>query len=470
MSTQQADFEQINPPIIVIFGITGDLSQRYLLPALYHLIKDGALDPQAEIVGISRRDVSAEQLFEQVELCVNEIDKICDPVALKAIQERTRMMQMDLDDPAAYANLRQTLNAIEEQKGICMNRLYYLSIPPKDYRPIIAHMGTAGLNTSCQHDQAVTRLLVEKPFGFDLHSAEELIAETATVFSEEQIFRIDHFLAKNPVQQVLEFRFQQPALDEFWNHQHIASIEISAAEQITIEGRVTFYEQMGALRDFIQNHLLQLLALVTMDRPEQLNSSSIHAVKETLLQQVQPIPADVAADRVIRGQYEGYREEVDNPESMTETYAGITVYIDNPRWQNVPLSVWTGKALAEKNYEITLQLCDSEGKTDGSLHFHIQPDKGIEVRATGSSAFSSALQAAVHAFSTSQRREVQHPDAYEQVLTGAIRGDHALFASSEEIVASWQIVQPVLTAWSQATEDLIIYPQGTKGPLVRNVG
>jgi glucose-6-phosphate 1-dehydrogenase len=183
----------LDPAIIVIFGITGDLSQRYLLPSLYHLIKDGSLHEQTEIIGISRQAMTADDLLNKVELCVNEIDKVCDPDALQKMHDHTRMFQMDPVDKAGYERLLILLNGIEDEKGLCMNRLYYLSIPPQVYSPIISLMGETGLNKSCQHDHALTRLLVEKPFGYDLGSAEELIANTAHVFSEEQLFRIDHY-------------------------------------------------------------------------------------------------------------------------------------------------------------------------------------------------------------------------------------------------------------------------------------
>jgi glucose-6-phosphate 1-dehydrogenase len=456
-----------SPSIIVIFGITGDLSQRYLLPALYHLIKDGLLHDQTEIIGITRRNVTAEELFEQVELCVNEIDKICDPVVLKAMHERTRMVQMNLDDPVAYADLLKTLNSIEEQKGVCMNRLYYLSIPPQVYGPIIQHMGEAGLNASCQHGQAMTRLLVEKPFGYDLTSAKELISETAKVFGEEQIFRIDHFLAKETVQNILTFRFKNPIFEALWDRQHIGSIEIAAAEKIGIEGRVRFYEPLGALRDIIQSHLLQILAIVTMNQPPTLDSDHIHVTKQALLDQVQTMPPDQVRSRTTRAQYEGYRDEVGNPDSVTETYAAINVFIDSQRWRDVPVSLWTGKALAEKKYEITINFLSHEGAAGNRLRFRLQPNEGIELDLlTKKPGFNDELQPVAMDFSYQQNFENHdHPNAYERVLVDAIRGDHTLFATSEEVLASWRIVQPVLDEWAKNANDLFFYKPGSPGPL-----
>jgi len=456
----------LEPAIIVIFGITGDLAQRYLLPSLYHLIKDGLLHQQTEIIGVTRGTVSIEALFEKVELCVNEIDNVCDPDALQAMHERTSMFQMDLDDPAGYKALLDKLNKLEEQKGMCMNRLYYLSIPPQAYLPVIRLMGKQGLNASCQHNQAVSRLLVEKPFGFDLHSAKELIAETSKVFDEEQIFRIDHYMAKETVQNILTFRFQNPIFEALWSQKHIASIEISAKEKIGIEDRATFYEPLGALRDFIQSHLLQVLGIIAMDKPDMLDSEHIHKAKQAVLQQVEPVPADKIRGRVVRGQYIGYREEVNNPESLTETYAAITVFIDNPRWQKVPIRLSTGKGLDERKTEICVTFHGTPDAASNQLRFRIQPNEGIELDlVTKKPGYTKELQATVMDFSYSNDFVNHgHPNAYERVLVDAVRGDHTLFATSQEVLASWRVVQPVLDDWAKQSGDLLFYKYGARDP------
>ncbi|HZL08103.1 MAG TPA: glucose-6-phosphate dehydrogenase [Candidatus Dormibacteraeota bacterium] len=456
----------MEPTIIVIFGITGDLAQRYLLPALYHLIKDGLLDEQTEIVGVTRGTTTAEQLFEKVELCVNEIDKVCDPDALKAMHDKTTMFQMDLDDPAGYDRLLAKLNAMEEQKGLCMNRLYYLSIPPQAYLQVIRLMGQQGLNTSCQHGKAVTRLLVEKPFGFDLKSARELIDETAAVFQEEQVFRIDHYMAKETVQNILTFRFRNPIFEALWSREHIASIEISAKEKIGIEGRKAFYEPLGALRDLIQSHLLQILGIVAMDEPTVLDSEHIHATKQALLEKIEPVAVEQDLARAVRGQYQGYKEEVDNPESATETYASITVFIDNERWRKIPMTLTTGKALDERKTEICVTFHGTPEADSNQLRFRIQPDEGIELDlVTKKPGYSQDLQTTIMDFSYSNDfNNHGHPNAYERVLVDAVRGDHTLFATSPEILDSWRIVQPVLDKWAGQADDLLSYEPGSRGP------
>lgn len=449
------------PPIIVIFGITGDLAKRYLLPALYQLIKDGSLDEQAQIIGVTRQDLNAEQLLENVDVCVHEPQGVCDPAALHKLHQQIRLFQMDPTDPLAYTALLHVMNQIEDEKGICMNRLYYLSIPPQLYRPIIKLMGEQGLNASCQHGTATSRIIVEKPFGYDLISAQELIDETASVFDEEQIFRVDHFLAKQSVQDILQFRLDNPSLELIWNNAHVAGIDIMASEQIGIEGRAHFYDALGALRDFIQNHLLQLLSIMTMEQPSALNSHHLHAAKQEVLEAVLPPARDKLATTTHRGQYVGYREEAGNPRSTTETYADLTLFIDQKRWQGVPFRLWTGKALAEKKYEIILRLKESEGATGGHIRFRIQPDPVIE-----SNLSPTHIRKVPALKTTSVSDHSPAPrQAYEQVLLDATRGDHTLFVTSGEVLASWHIIQPVLDEWAKNGDDLEIYQPGTAGPL-----
>jgi glucose-6-phosphate 1-dehydrogenase len=452
-----SDQEKLEPTIIVIFGITGDLSRKYLLPALYHLVKDDLLNPLTEIVGISRRDVSASQVLEKLgqDYAEETLDKM---------GKHMSMFKMDLDDPDAYDGLLERLNEIEEERGVCMNRLYYLSIPPKAYVPVVHLLGERGLNDSCQHGRAATRLLVEKPFGYDLKSAQELIDKTAEAFNEEQIFRIDHYLAKETVQNILTFRFQNPIFEDMWNNEHISSIEIIAKEEIGIQGRAVFYEPLGALRDFIQSHLLQIMGIVTMDKPEDLSSQDIHSSKQTALGQVEPVPSDKVSERVVRGQYSGYREEVDNPGSNTETFAAVTLFIENKRWKGVPIKLMTGKALDERRTEVRINF-----KGDGSsnrLVFRIQPNEGIEVDlATKKPGFDYAVEKTAMDFSYKNKFDgAGHPDAYERVLVDAVRGDHTLFATSSEVLAAWTIVQPVLDVWASSGDDLKVYQPGSKGP------
>lgn len=460
----------LEPTIIVIFGITGDLAQRKLLPALYHLMKDERLHPQTLILGITRQLVTKNKLLEEVELCVNEIDKVCDPIALKKMSKSLRMHRMDLVNPADYDNLLVLLNEIETEQGVCMNRLYHLSIPPQVFGPIVRLLGQRGLNKSCQHNNADTRLLVEKPFGYDLASARLLVEEASRYFSEDQIFRIDHYLAKETVQNILMFRYSNPLFVPVWDNKSVDSIRITATEKLGIENRITFYEQTGALRDLIQSHLLQLLALVTMELPAMLEGDAIHENKLHLLEQIRPVPANEVDKRTVRGQYQGYKKQVKNLKSFTETYAEIELYIENDRWDGVPISLVSGKALDKKRTDITLQFRTDEHGEYNRLTFRIQPHEGIELRLkVKKPGYSQASETVLMDFSYETSFDNhKHPDAYERVLVDAIRGDHTLFATAAEVLAGWKIVQPVIDAWAKNANDLQIYPFGSEGPVPDN--
>lgn len=452
----------IEPAIIVIFGITGDLSKRFLMPSLYHLFKQNLLHEKTEIVGISRRDIYLDDLFDVVEMCVSESDNICDPVAMARMHSHSRIQKLDMEDPAAYAMLLQTMNQIEQENGVCMNRLYYLSIPPTAYPTVIDSMGKAGLNASCQHGAAKTRLLVEKPFGNDLKSATALIETIGQAFDEEQVFRIDHYLAKETAQNISTFRFENPLFEAVWNKQHISRIDIVASESIGIEGRADFYEQQGALRDFIQNHLLQILAIVTMDQPSDNTSEAVHAAKLKLLQSVRPIEASLVADQTRRGQYAGYTDEVEKNHSHVETFAAIETTIDSPRWDGVPITVRTGKAMADKATNVTITFTDATTSQTNDVCFRIQPNEGIEISLMAKKpGYDKDLQTVTMDFSYAGNFEAPQPTAYERVLVDAVRGDQTLFASGDEVLAAWHIIDAVVANWKVSSVDLKIYQPGT---------
>lgn len=447
------------PAIIVIFGITGDLSRRYLLPSLYHLFKDNLLDDKTEIVGVSRRELEVDALLQSVKEAITDQEGEYNQTVIERMQRHIQPLTLDMNSSEGYVSLLEQLNVIEAEQGICMNRLYYLSIPPEAYGGVIGRMAEAGLNQSCKHGEADARLLVEKPFGHDLASAEELVRTTSQHFQEEQIFRIDHYLAKETAQNIVTFRFENPIFEAVWSNQHVANIDIVASEQIGIEGRAHFYEKQGALRDFIQNHLLQLLAIATMDKPSQLDSESIHAAKLQLLQALKPADPTQAK----RGQYASYKDEVGNPESSVETFASIRTAIDSDRWRDVPVTVRTGKALADRRTTVTFTF---KGNSDGSggnqLQFRIQPDEGIALKLLAKKpGFDHELLPVAMDFSYDEHFEGPHPGAYERVLMDAIRGDRTLFASSQEVLAAWRVVNEVVLAWQQNSEGLQVYQPGT---------
>lgn len=459
MSTTKSS---LDPTIIIIFGVTGDLAKRYLLPALYHLIKDDLLHEKTQIIGVSRREIGPNDILKEVELCVIEKDQKCDPSALETMRHRFQMLRLDPANADDYkGQLKNTLDLLEETCGMCMNRLYYLSIPPSVYGPVVRNLGKHGLNQSCQHGKANTRLLVEKPFGYDLQSGQDLINETNRYFGEDQVYRIDHYLAKETVQNILAFRKTNRVFSALWDHQNIDKITIEAFEEIGVEGRADFYEKTGALRDFAQSHLMQLLALVTMELPKSNDSASLHAAKQKLLDSVHPVPPDRVLVDVHRGQYKTYRDEVNNPHSTVETFVSIRLAIDNKRWQGIPVYLATGKAMSAKHTAITISFKAEQGSPPNELTFRIQPNEGIGLKlCVKKPELEQELQQALMDFSYQSTFGGSHPDAYERVLVDAVRGDKSLFASREEVLASWRVLQPILNEWSKNSDDLFFYQNG----------
>jgi glucose-6-phosphate 1-dehydrogenase len=453
------------PLVLVIFGITGDLAQRKLLPALYHLLQAGQLPERFNIVGISRRDVAASEVYSTLPSFLSGETTQDDIIAKLA--EQTEMVQMDLLDRTAYEQLLVRLTDIEAGLGEHAVRLYYLSIPPQVFSPIIRLLGETGHNHPVAGEGDLSRLLVEKPFGYDLASAQELIDTVDEHFGEAQIYRIDHYVAKETVQNILTFRFKNPLFEAVWDNHVVESIQVTAHEKIGIEGRANFYEQTGALRDLIQSHLLQLLAITTMAKPAKFESSQIHAEKLRLLQAIPPIAPDKVALQTVRGQYEGYREEVGNPDSLIETFARVQLNIDTDQWRGVPITLETGKALAEKKTEISL--CFRRPEDDESernhLVFRIQPEEGITILLqTKRPGFENRTDVAAMNFNYAEAFNERPLEAYERVLIDAFRGDQTLFASAEEVLASWRIIENVLTAWSHSADGLLPYAPGSSGP------
>ncbi len=457
------------PTIFVIFGVTGNLARKKLLPALYHLLKDDLLHEHTEIIGISRHKLSADDVLGGVELCVLEEDKVCDPAVITQLKKKLRLVQLDPVNGEDYDKLLATLNKIEAKHGMCMNRLYYLSIPPQVYGPVITNLGTHHLNEGCPHRKGEARLLVEKPFGYDLASARELIQDTAKQFREDQIFRIDHYLAKETAQNILVFRTDNPIFNGLWSNKYISAIDLVFSEKIGIEGRAEFYDNVGALRDVVQNHLMQLLALVTTDLPKARTSAALHRAKQALLASVRTV--DVHKDQVVRAQYEGYQAEAGNPGSLTETYVRLPLHIDNRHWNGVAVTMAAGKALRTKETSITVTFGHGDIRHTNRLRFRIQPNEGISVELTAKQpGFEDRTQEVLMDFSYSGTYgDPEHPDAYERVLIDAVKGDHSLFATSHEVLESWRIIQPVLTHWEQSNKPLPVYKQGSDGTTIGEV-
>jgi glucose-6-phosphate 1-dehydrogenase len=452
--------------LLVIFGITGDLSRRYLLPSLYSLEDQGLLPQHFEIIGVTRRGAEVAELLAAVEHELGAAGRKVSPKTLEGLRSRISVVKMDPTVESDYARLKITLDGIEDKRGVCLNRLFYLSIPPNTYGPVVDLLGKSTLASGCQHGTADSRIMVEKPFGYDLESARELIDRLHANFREEQIYRIDHYLAKETAQNILVFRVANPIFRAVWDRFSISGITIT--ETIGIEGRAVFYESVGALRDFVQNHLLQLLAITTMDEPKVIDSDHVHAQKLKLLQAIEPVKPNEVAKVAVRGQYRSYRDEVANQETITETFARLHLSIKNDRWHGVPIMLQTGKHLDRRSTEIVVHFSDEHGH-DNTLVINIQPNEGITIKlqakkpGLGNDTEQVDMQFDYdEAFGTGTQ-----PNAYERVLMDGIRGDQTLFASSDEVLASWRIVDAVVREWAKSGDGLIFYEPGTPAKAIK---
>lgn len=429
----------IQPTTLVIVGISGDLSKRKLLPAIARIAQAGMLPDAFRIVGVSRKNLHADDILTQES---------------QNIRQYLEIFQMDLAESSDYLRLEEHLSAIEDTFGAPAQRLLYLSIPPQATRPVLEQLGEAGLNTP------QTKLLLEKPFGTDLESAEELVVSMRQYFTEEQTYRIDHYLAKEMAQNLVVFRSSNTLFKQTWNKDFIESITIVASEKIGIEGRGAFYEQTGALRDLVQSHLLQLAALVLMELPDK--QEDWQAIPQKRLQALHTlyIPENIR-EVVTRGQYRKYRQEAGNPHSTVETFVRLQLASRDPHWQNIPITIATGKGMKTKTTEIRIRYKQQHEHEANELVLHIQPNEGASIQLwVKKPGYDRALQKLSLDFAYSNHYAML-PEAYERVFVDALRSDHSLFTTGDEVLASWRILAPVQHAWSMDSSDLVIYDSGT---------
>lgn len=429
----------IQRTVLIIIGVTGDLSRRKLLPALEQILK--VVNPGSiKVLGVTRREVISKDILKGMpegKLLVSNFDTY-------------RMNLTDIED---YKKLEKYLRNLDKDPAVPLQKLFYLSIPPQVSHTVVEQLGQSGIA-----NLPYTKLLLEKPFGVDLESAEELVEDAKAYFQEDQIYRIDHYLAKEMTQNLIVFRENNSLFRQTWNADFIESIEILASEKIGIEGRADFYEQTGALRDLVQSHLLQLAALVLAD----LKSSKEKGVPEARLKALQNIltPQDIAR-QTVRAQYEGYREEANNPVSMVETYVSLTLYSKDPRWKDVPIKIITGKALGRKTTEIRLTYKQESANEANVLVMRIQPNEGIEIELWAKEpGYDNVLQKVPLSFNY-DNHFAHLPEAYERVLMDALRSDHSLFTTSEEVLQAWRILDPIQRAWAMDDTTLRFYASGS---------
>ncbi len=447
-----------SPLVFVIFGITGDLAKRKLLPALYSLFASDHLPEDFRVVGVSRQKHEVSNLFKNFGTFYSgEVN----PEALEDLQNRFSIETLDMTNQDSFIDLRAKLEQIADSMP-GSNRIYYLSIPAQAFVEVISNLGQTGHGEKFGSEALAPRLLVEKPFGYNLQSAKVLIGATEAHFTEDQIYRIDHYLAKETAQNILTFRFNNSLFENIWNAKHIDRIKITAHESIGIEGRAHFYEQTGALRDLIQSHLTQMLALVTMEEPRQFDSASIHKSKLRLLESIDPITSNEVSNRAMRGQYNNYRQEVDNDQSYTETFARTLLTIDNEKWRGTEFILETGKGLSHRDSQITVHFRDKTGSsTANTLIFRVQPNEGISLTLQAKKpGLDNKSEAVVMDFDYDRSFGETSSEAYQRVIIDAVKGDQSLFLSSREVIASWQIFENVISEWSNSGEGLVFYDAG----------
>jgi glucose-6-phosphate 1-dehydrogenase len=432
---------KLNPTILIMVGITGDLSRRYLLPAITHLADAGELPDTFKLIGVSRRDVTTSEVLKDIE-------------DTHFLNDHLEMRKMDLDSAEDFKDLASYLDKLQAEMGEQVQRIFYLSVPPSVSSPIITLLGQVGLAKT-----GTTKLMLEKPFGIDLASARELVTHINGHFEEDQIYRIDHYVAKEMAQSLVLMRQENPWLERIWSSDCVERIEIVASEEIGIEGRATFYEETGALRDLVQSHLLQLMALTTMEVQGPLSGDELRAARLKALKALRLSESDAAVS-VHRGQYAGYLDEVKNDSSTTETFVELNLTSSSDLWGGVELRITTGKSLNEKATTINLIL---RGEKAGTLTVRIQPEAaielGIKLKAPGydNSIFERNLS-----YTYSDEHDGSQIEAYERVFLDAIRTDHHLFVSSEEVLASWELLGPVQSSWKGNNEGMITYAVGSR--------
>ena len=446
----------MNPTIFVIFGITGDLAQRKLLPSLLSLYVKKLLPEKFAIIGVSRRLLSREEFRQFVRDEINIKFGQYREEDVKHFLDHMSYVQGSFDTDDMYTRLAERLQSIDKQQfKTCSNKLFHLSVPPTLYENILDHLSSSGLTVPCGPEEGWTRVLIEKPFGNDSETAKQLDKKLGELFHEDQIFRIDHYLAKEALQNILVFRFANSLFEPLWNNRYIDRVHIKLFEKLDVEGRGAFYDGVGALRDVGQNHVLQMLALIAMEQPETLDAQHIRQERAKILK-------NLHCEEIVRGQYAGYREEKGVADgSMTETYFRIEAHIDTGRWKKTPFYLESGKALDESKTEIDIYF---KNKTDEQniLTFRVQPDEGIKIRfwvkkpGLGMEIEPKPLKFKYSEFPT----KAAIPDAYEKVIYDAILGDQTLFTSTDEVLAAWKFITPILKNWGGLP--LERYPKGSR--------
>ena len=472
------------PFSLVIFGASGDLTNRKLIPALWSLYAARTLPEPFVIIGTARTEMSDEAFRDKMRQGVREFARLRIPNdnVWARFAASLHYVPGDPNDPALYGRLRAALEDVERRHGGPANRLYYLSTPPSLYDDITGQLGKADL---AEERGGWTRIIVEKPFGHDLRSAQELNQLVTSVFSEEQVYRIDHYLGKETVQNVLALRFANGILEPLWNRNHVAEVQMTVAETVGVEGRGGYYEESGALRDMIQNHLLQVMCLVAMEPPVTFDAQAVRDEKSKVMQAIRPLDRARVDEAAVRAQYgagfadgrpvPGYLQENGvRADSTTETYAALRLRIDNWRWAGVPFYLQTGKRMTRRVSEIVIRfhrtphMIFRRGDISADpnlLVIRIQPDEGISLIVDAKQPGPDLkISPVTLAFKYHDVFGGEPPEAYERLLLDAIHGDPTLYSRGDWIEQAWQLTQPVLDHWAHTPGSLPQYEAGSWGP------
>jgi glucose-6-phosphate 1-dehydrogenase len=472
------------PCTLVIFGATGDLTHRKLIPALYNLAAEGALPPAITIIGFARREKSSEEFRTELEATTRKFSRT--PVSddlWKNFASSIVYHRSAFDDAEGYKQLAREMEEADQKRGAGSNRLYYLAVAPDQFPVILSHLRESGLSIATSGSWS--RVIVEKPFGTDLKSAQALNSLVSDVFPESDTYRIDHYLGKETAQNIMVLRFANSIFESLWNSNHISHVQITAVEPLGVEGRAGYYDKSGAMRDMVQNHLLQLLTLTAMEPPTSLSADAIRDEKVKVLRSLRPLRGEDVFRNVVRAQYKeglidgqpvpGYRDaDGVPPNSTTETYVALQVNIDNWRWAGVPFFIRTAKRMPKGGSEIAITFKsvprvlfnqNEESLEENVLVIRIQPDEGVSLRMSakrpGSSLRIEPVKMDFH-YGTSFGKAT--PEAYERLLLDAMSGDATLFARRDEVEEAWAFVDGIEDAWKTRSDDLAFHAAGSWGP------
>ena len=458
------------PTVFVVFGATGDLMERKVAPALAWLLEQNQLPQQLQIVAVARRPLTNDEFRDRLRTEIHPHQVVSDE-ALTAFLERVHYHQGEFDNPNLYQTLADRLGQTDKSWNACSNKLFHLAVPPDHVEPILRRLKDSGLTEPCSDITGWTRILVEKPFGRDLTSSDHLVATLASLFKEEQIYRIDHYLGKEILQHVMNFRFSNHLFEPSWNADHVDRIDVHFLETLTANDRGAFFDGVGALRDVGQNHMLQMLALTTMEAPLALNSEAIRTARSQLFRELKtPTGATIQMDS-FRAQYAGYRAATGvDPTSKTETYFKLNLTIDSDRWRGVPIYLEAGKAMGSVHKDIVVTIkhpepcfCPPGEHYRNTITFQIEPLPSISVRFWAEQPGSTSNLVAKDLVFTLDRSDqhLKFVEGYAQLLGDAIRGDQTSFVSTNELKEMWRVVDPFVEEWQHNVGSLRSYEPGS---------